>query len=150
MTDIPRKTALGVLDQLMLKHHPHLDRIITDSVDNAGGDLPMRDRRLVNALIFGVLRWRGNLDWIISRYSKTPLEKIRPEIAFLELKNDVIEVPLSNFIPNSQKELFSKIMADIAKTEIVVWDLEKDRLQARIAPPGNFGLAPHTHLRWNP
>ncbi len=80
MTDIPRKTALGVLDQLMLKHHPHLDRIITDSVDNAGGDLPMRDRRLVNALIFGVLRWRGNLDWIISRYSKTPLEKIRPEI----------------------------------------------------------------------
>ncbi len=42
------------------------------------------------------------------------------------------------------------IMADIAKTEIVVWDLEKDRLQARIAPPGNFGLAPHTHLRWNP
>lgn len=30
-------------------------------------------------------------------------------------ENDVIDVPLSNFIPNSQKELFSEIMADIAK-----------------------------------
>ncbi len=42
------------------------------------------------------------------------------------------------------------IMADTAKTEIVVWDIETDRLQARIAPLGNFGLGPHTHLRWNP
>lgn len=80
MADIPRKTALAVLNTLAEKRHAHLDRVITDTVDGAGLGLSLRDRNLVNALIFGVLRWRENLDWTLRQYSKTPLEKVRPEI----------------------------------------------------------------------
>lgn len=80
MTDIPRKTALLVLDIVFQKNHAHLDRIITDVVDNADLDLSGRDRNFINILIFGVLRWREKIDWIIARYSNTPLKKINPGV----------------------------------------------------------------------
>jgi 16S rRNA (cytosine967-C5)-methyltransferase len=80
MTDIPRKTALLVLDTLSQKHHSHLDRIITDVVDNADLHLSGRDRNFINILIFGVLRWREKIDWIIARHSNTPLKKINPGV----------------------------------------------------------------------
>ncbi len=80
MTDIPRKTALLVLDTLSQKNHPHLDRIITDVVDNADLHLSGRDRKFINILIFGVLRWREKIDWIIARHSNTPLKKINPGV----------------------------------------------------------------------
>jgi len=39
-----------------------------------------RERALLQALVYGVLRWQGRLDWIIARFSKTPLQRIDPEI----------------------------------------------------------------------
>jgi 16S rRNA (cytosine967-C5)-methyltransferase len=39
-----------------------------------------RDRDLLNALVFGVLRWRARLDYLIARFSKTPLSKLDPPI----------------------------------------------------------------------
>jgi 16S rRNA (cytosine967-C5)-methyltransferase len=39
-----------------------------------------RDRDLLNALVFGVLRWRGRLDFLIARFSKTPITKLDPPI----------------------------------------------------------------------
>ncbi len=38
--------------------------------------LPKNDRSLCNAIIFGVLRKRGAIDWIIHSFSNTALEKI--------------------------------------------------------------------------
>jgi len=100
MTDIPRKSALAVLNTLAEKRHAHLDRIITDLVDNSGLYLAMRDRNLVNALIFGVLRHRENLDWIIKRYSKTPMDKINPKILNL-LRLGLYQIFFLNRIPDS-------------------------------------------------
>jgi 16S rRNA (cytosine967-C5)-methyltransferase len=100
MTDIPRRTALAVLNALSEKRHAHLDRVITDTVDNAGLNFTLRDRNLVNALIFGVLRWRENLDWTIRHYSKTPLEKVRPEILNL-LRLGLYQVFFLDRIPDS-------------------------------------------------
>ena len=39
-----------------------------------------KDQALFNALVFGVLRWRGRLDWFIKHFSKTPLRRIDPAI----------------------------------------------------------------------
>jgi 16S rRNA (cytosine967-C5)-methyltransferase len=39
-----------------------------------------RDRALLNALVYGVLRWRGRLDYIINRHSKTRLSRIDPSV----------------------------------------------------------------------
>lgn len=45
-----------------------------------------RDRALFNALVYGVLRWRGRLDWMIGQFSKTPLHRIdRPVLNILRL-----------------------------------------------------------------
>ncbi|MFZ2633716.1 MAG: 16S rRNA (cytosine(967)-C(5))-methyltransferase RsmB [Desulfosalsimonadaceae bacterium] len=117
MTDIPRNTALSVLNTLAEKHHSHLDRIITDSVDNAGLNLSMRDRKLINALIFGVLRWRGNLDWIIKHYSKTPLDKIHPEILNI-LRIGLYQIFFLDRIPDSAAVNTS---VEMAKEIAPVW-----------------------------
>jgi len=36
-----------------------------------------RDRQLVMALVYGVIRWRGYLDWVVEEYSKHPLAKMK-------------------------------------------------------------------------
>ena len=38
------------------------------------------DRAFLTELTYGVLRWRGRLDWVIQQFSKIPFEKIEPEI----------------------------------------------------------------------
>ncbi|TKJ34347.1 16S rRNA (cytosine(967)-C(5))-methyltransferase [bacterium (candidate division B38) B3_B38] len=35
-----------------------------------------RDRRLVTELVYGCLRWQGRLDWVISRFSHSPLSTL--------------------------------------------------------------------------
>jgi 16S rRNA (cytosine967-C5)-methyltransferase len=35
------------------------------------------DRQLSMSLIYGVLRWRGYLDWVIGEFSKHPLAKMK-------------------------------------------------------------------------
>jgi len=39
-----------------------------------------RDRALLNAMVFGVLRWRGRLDFIIQTFSRIPLKKIDDQV----------------------------------------------------------------------
>ncbi len=80
MKDIPRQTALQVLNAVSQKPHSHLDQIISHVLDDSGPDLSDRDRKFVNVLIFGVLRHRETLDWIIRQFSKTRLKKIDPDI----------------------------------------------------------------------
>lgn len=42
--------------------------------------LSKKDRSLLNALVFGVIRWQGRLDYIIGHLSNTPLTKIDPKV----------------------------------------------------------------------
>ena len=42
--------------------------------------LSRRDRALLNALVYGVLRWRGRIDRVIDHFSKTPFKKIDSSI----------------------------------------------------------------------
>ncbi len=45
--------------------------------------LSKNDKNLCNALIFGVLRHRGTIDWTLGAFSKTPLEKIDKPLLYL-------------------------------------------------------------------
>ncbi|MDA3896557.1 MAG: 16S rRNA (cytosine(967)-C(5))-methyltransferase RsmB [Desulfobacteraceae bacterium] len=119
MTDIPRKTALTVLNKLSQQRHFHLDRIITDKVDNADLNISSRDRNFLNALIFGVLRWRGNLDWIITRYSKTPLAKINPAVLNI-LRLGMYQIFFLDRVPDSAAVNTSVEMAKRAAPPWVV------------------------------
>lgn len=39
-----------------------------------------RDRNLLKAMVFGVLRQRGTLDWLLGRLSSTPLPRLKPPV----------------------------------------------------------------------
>lgn len=56
-----------------------LDALL-EEFDAAARIRTQQDRDLFNALVFGVLRWRGRLDHILVRFSKTPLPRVDPTV----------------------------------------------------------------------
>jgi 16S rRNA (cytosine967-C5)-methyltransferase len=55
----------------------HPDDLLSDSFKRYR-HLTSLDRAFLTELTYGVLRWRGRLDWIIHHFSNIPLEKIEP------------------------------------------------------------------------
>lgn len=74
----PRRIALQVLTAVD-RHAQPLDQVLSKASADLGG-LTARDRALFNAIVYGVLRWRGRLDWIIRQLSTTPFRKISPPV----------------------------------------------------------------------
>lgn len=70
-----RRTALDILIKIEKKNAyaaPLLARAVPE--------LQNRDRRLLVELVYGVLRWRLTLDWLIAQTSRVPIAKIDPPI----------------------------------------------------------------------
>lgn len=73
-----RKTALQILIKIQARRLP-LDLVIEDFQATINAMDP-KDRRLMNAIVYGVLRWRSRLDRVVSESSRMPLHKIEPRI----------------------------------------------------------------------
>ncbi len=73
-----RKIALSVLLTLD-QGRQTLDQVMEKTFAQEAV-LSRRDRALLNALVFGTVRWRSHLDWVIDYFSKTRLNKIEPPI----------------------------------------------------------------------
>ncbi len=93
-----RNTALKVLIALE-RGKQTLDGIL-DHISSRTGSLSRRDRSLFNALIYGVLRWRGRLDYIISHFSNTALKKIEPGVLNI-LRLGLFQIIYLDRIPDS-------------------------------------------------
>jgi 16S rRNA (cytosine967-C5)-methyltransferase len=78
MFDSVRHTAFLILNQMEGRSKP-LDRLIEEAF-LSNPSLDKRDRSFLFALVFGTVRWRGRLDWLISRFSRTPISKIEPGV----------------------------------------------------------------------
>ncbi|MFC1813645.1 16S rRNA (cytosine(967)-C(5))-methyltransferase RsmB [Thermodesulfobacteriota bacterium] len=98
MADNARKTALSVLNTLD-KGHRILDSVLDDVLGKDPSFSP-RDKGLIYALVYGVLRWRGNLDWIIGHFSKTPLNRIDPGVLNI-LRIGLFQIKFLSRIPVS-------------------------------------------------
>jgi 16S rRNA (cytosine967-C5)-methyltransferase len=72
-----RNLALHILNRLD-RSDKTLDILLEESQKDH--PLPKRERALFNAIVYGVLRWRGKLDWIIGRFSKLSINKTKPEV----------------------------------------------------------------------
>ena len=73
-----RRAALTILNALETT-----DRTLDHVIERYHQGHPLvhqRDRALLQMLVFGVLRWRKHLDYIIRAFSRTPLNKVQPEI----------------------------------------------------------------------
>lgn len=149
ITNDARKTALFILNTLD-KGRLTLDGIVEDVL---GTDdlLTRRDRALANALVYGVLRWQGHLDWTIGHFSKTRLNKIDPPVLNI-LRLGLFQIKFLNRIPpsaavNTSVQMAKSVAAPwVAKfvngvlrnaaenyKDVVFPDLEKDPVLALAA-----------------
>ena len=53
-----------------------IDQVMEKCFSNLVLDDP-RDRQLSMSMVYGVIRWRGYLDWLVGKYSKHPVAKIK-------------------------------------------------------------------------
>ena len=98
MPESARQIALDILNQLW-RSHDVLDRILETRLEEAQW-LSRQDRALVSALVFGVVRWRAHLDWIIQHFSRTPLRKIELQVMNI-LRLGLFQVIFLDRIPAS-------------------------------------------------
>ncbi|MCP3876479.1 MAG: 16S rRNA (cytosine(967)-C(5))-methyltransferase RsmB [Desulfobacteraceae bacterium] len=75
MINDPRHIALNVLISWEKASHT-LDKSLED-FSNEISSLSKKDRNLCNTIIFGTLRHRKSIDWIIQKFSNIVLEKIK-------------------------------------------------------------------------
>ncbi len=109
MNKDPRHIALNVL-LFWHKASNTLDSALK-SYDRDISLLPLKDKKLCNALIFGVLRQRKSIDWIIDEFSNTALEKISINLLY------ILRIALFQIIYMDRVPLFASIntSVDIAK-----------------------------------
>jgi 16S rRNA (cytosine967-C5)-methyltransferase len=74
----PRAISLDLLNQVE-ETDRHPDDLLSDSFKRYR-HLTSLDRAFLTELTYGVLRWRGRLDWIIRHFANIPFEKIEPEM----------------------------------------------------------------------
>ncbi len=110
-----RQAALRVLNILGKKTIP-LDLLLSD-FDFSGSASAEAERALLNALVYGVLRWRGRLDWIIAHFSKTRLNRIDPDILNI-LRIGLFQAIMLDKIPVSAAVNTS---VEMAKTFAAPW-----------------------------
>ena len=60
----------------------------------------VRDRRLVMALVYGVLRWQRYLDWVLAEHAHHPLQKMKP-LTLQALRVAIFQILFMDRIPDS-------------------------------------------------
>ncbi|MDP3285231.1 MAG: transcription antitermination factor NusB, partial [Desulfobacterales bacterium] len=95
--DDARSLALHILNKLD-KSDKTLDSLLEEFQKDHF--LPKRERSLFNAIVYGVLRWKGRLDWIISHLSGMNKKKTKPEIINI-LRIGLFQIIYLNRIPVS-------------------------------------------------
>lgn len=78
----PRYTAVHILTQWDSAGQHTLDQILHANQEKIDA-LSIKDRRLFNAIVFGVLRHRAALDWILDACSNTPVKKIQKDLIYI-------------------------------------------------------------------
>jgi len=76
MSQCPRYLAIDILCQWQQSEQP-IDALLEPRLQTMAD---ARDRNLLKAIVFGVLRRRGALDWILGRLSSTPLHRLKPAV----------------------------------------------------------------------
>jgi len=75
--DNARYTALQILNSRDVQEVP-VDGIIESAFSSASQS--KQDKAFIHNLVYGVLRWRGRLDWIIKHFSHIKIDKIDPKV----------------------------------------------------------------------
>lgn len=98
MMTTARQYAAQILYELH-SGHDQLDTLLERS-DPMFRQLQRSDRALAHALIFGVLRWQGRLDWTLGHLLKQPKKKLDPWVRIV-LRMGLFQIDYMDRIPAS-------------------------------------------------
>lgn len=98
MTHNPRLISLEILNALD-EGQKTLDNLMASMFARAS-DISQLDKNLLITLVYGVLRNRKHLDWILSHFSKKELEKLDPEVLNI-LRIGLFQILYLSRIPTS-------------------------------------------------
>lgn len=110
-----RLISLSVLNEVD-QDKKTLDTLL-DAVFTRTGNLPQREKNLAYTIVYGVLRHRNRLDWILSHFSRTGLNKLDPEVRNI-LRIGLFQVVFLSRIPASAAV---NTAVDLAKTLKKPW-----------------------------
>jgi len=68
-----REIALNILSFIEVKR-VFADHLLSSTFETT--ELNLRERAFIYQLVYGVLRWRGRLDWVIEHYSSRSLSEM--------------------------------------------------------------------------
>ena len=110
-----RLAALEILEAVAQSGQT-LDAVLDHFRQQHSFDL-QADRALLQSLVFGVLRWRKRIDFIIGSFSRTPLKKVQPQILNI-LRIGTFQLVFLDRIPASAAVHTS---VEMAKSLAPVW-----------------------------
>lgn len=93
-----RLISLGILNAVD-QDNKTLDHLL-NSAFIRNGNLPRREKNLIVTIVYGVLRHRGRLDWMLSHFVKTSLAKVDPPVLNI-LRIGLFQVVYLSRIPAS-------------------------------------------------
>ena len=73
----PRQIALDILDRVD-RQDAYADVLLNARLKESG--LPRVDGALLTQTVYGALRWRGRIDWVLNRLLRQPLEDLEPTV----------------------------------------------------------------------
>ncbi|MGN0173221.1 MAG: 16S rRNA (cytosine(967)-C(5))-methyltransferase RsmB [Acutalibacteraceae bacterium] len=92
-----RKEAVNAL--IKINSDGGYSNIVVDKI-LSGSELDERDKSFATVLVYGTLERKITLEYIISKYSKTPLKRMKPFILYT-LETAVYQILFMDKIPNS-------------------------------------------------
>ncbi|MBW1858954.1 MAG: 16S rRNA (cytosine(967)-C(5))-methyltransferase RsmB [Deltaproteobacteria bacterium] len=98
MVAVSRRISLSVLNRL--DDSNAFPQQLLHRAFEQEGKLIRKDRALATELVYGVLRWRSRLDWVISQLSTTPVHKIDPFVLNI-LRLGLFQILFHSRIPPS-------------------------------------------------
>lgn len=69
-----RQTALEILERVETRG-AYADILLDRTLEKDTSLTPL-DRAFITELVYGTLRWRGKIDWVISQFSRIPTGKL--------------------------------------------------------------------------
>ena len=130
----PRRIALEILNTVD-KEGVHADRFLGKGFINKP-ELTSREKAFITELVYGVLRWRGSIDWVISTFSTQPH---RPTSRLLHnlLRLGIYQVLYLTHIPvpisvsetvEAAKEIFNEKIAKLVNGVLRTVERNRDAL----------------------
>jgi 16S rRNA (cytosine967-C5)-methyltransferase len=96
------KNSRGIAMETLLaweQSQEPLDQVVENLISGAALD-DQRDRQLVMALVYGVVRWQGYLDSIIAKFSRHPLGQMKP-LTVAALRVGLYQLVFMDRVPES-------------------------------------------------